>query len=257
MHSRTQTVTQMLLENSLLILEGSVIDLSKRVPAPKPVPFNGSYVYRHVEQWPEQAIVQKMAKLPSTLRGAQALLELGLFQEQAALQRIIDEIQEDIVFISQGVLNDDLTELHKEYLHAFFLEEQDAVTGDATDIERPMVRRKKIRAYNARSFASSSDPSGHIKVSRDISKLYSGFVHAASPHIMDMYLGEPPKFHMRGMLGTEREPTFRRDIYNYFYRSVTSGAFGAYALRALDVGNALHRQAQELEIFMYGQTTAP
>ena len=217
-----------------------------------PVAFTDGIAYRHKEQWPEQAILQKMAKLPSTLRGARALLSLGLFQEQAALQRIVDEVQEDLIFLSLGLLNDDLSDLHKEYLHAFFLEELDLTTGKASEIERPMVRRKKIRAYVARSFASSSDPSGHIKVSRDTSKMYSGFVHAASPHIMDMYLGDPPQFQMRGMLGTEREPGFQRDIYNYFYRAITAAAFGAYALKRVSTGNALHRQAHDLEHFMYG-----
>lgn len=249
-------MTESLLQESILLLERSVISLTQLVSPPKRVPFADAFVYRYVEQTPQQAIVQKLARLPSALRGAEALMNLGLFQEQAALQRIIDEVQEDTVFLSLALLNGDSSDLHEEYLNAFYLEENDPLTGAASDTERPMVKRKKIRAYIARAFSSSSDPSGHIKVSRDISKLYSGFVHAASPHIMDIYFGDPPKFHMSGMLGTERESSHRRDLYNYFHRALASGSFGAHALGAVDIGHALYSQVQDLELFMYGRRLA-
>jgi hypothetical protein len=37
---------------------------------------------------------------------------------------------------------------------------------------------------------------------------------------MDMYGGNPPSFHMQGMLGTTRHDEHRSDIWNYFYRSI-------------------------------------
>ena len=37
------------------------------------------------------------------------------------------------------------------------------------------------------------DPSRGIGVARTVSKAYSGYVHAASPQIMDMYDGDPPR----------------------------------------------------------------
>ena len=59
--------------------------------------------------------------------------------------------------------------------------------------------------------------------------VYSGFVHGASPHIMDMYVGEPPQWHLRGMLGTIRASEHREDLWNVFYRSIRSFAFAAKA----------------------------
>ena len=75
------------------------------------------------------------------------------------------------------------------------------------------------------------DPSRGVELRRTLSKTYSGYVHAASPQIMDMYGGNPPMFHMRGMLGTIRHDEHREDIWNYFYRgviafAVTAKAFG-------------------------------
>jgi hypothetical protein len=66
------------------------------------------------------------------------------------------------------------------------------------------------------------NPSSAVESMRTISKGYSGFVHGASPHIMDMYHGTPPRFHVRGMLGTVRANDHRKDLWNSFYRSIAS-----------------------------------
>jgi hypothetical protein len=60
----------------------------------------------------------------------------------------------------------------------------------------------------------ASDPSRRIELYRTISKVYSGFVHGASPHIMEMYGGDPPHFHTKGMLGTPRIEEHADDLWN-------------------------------------------
>lgn len=85
-----------------------------------------------------------------------------------------------------------------------------------------MIPRKKIHAYLARIEDVELDPSTHQEVIRTISKGYSGFVHGASPHIMDMYGGNPPYFHTKGMLGTPRMEEHADDLWNYVYRSFLS-----------------------------------
>ena len=47
---------------------------------------------------------------------------------------------------------------------------------------------------------------------------------------MDMYGGNPPRFHTKGMLGTPREPEHRQDIANYYYRSTAAFAIAARTL---------------------------
>ena len=66
-----------------------------------------------------------MATVISGLRAALLLLEHGYVQEQAALQRILDEINEDIIFLMLGSTIDKITPLHQRYLDAFFKEEFD------------------------------------------------------------------------------------------------------------------------------------
>jgi hypothetical protein len=79
------------------------------------------------------------------------------------------------------------------------------------------------------------DHDREVEISRMLYRAYSGYVHAASPQIMDMYGGNPPKFHMRGMRETPRHREHSADLWNYFYRSlcalsIVAKAFGDEAL---------------------------
>jgi hypothetical protein len=193
------------------------------------VPIGDSFAYRYVERTLHQALVQKLARYASTLQAAKILLEAGFLQEQAALQRMLDEIQEDVSFLSISVIFKSPTSLHQEYLDAFFEEEFDADTALASTQRRPMIPRQKIRAYIARALGNEADPSTALEAARTLSKGYSGYVHAASPQIMDMYGGNPPHFHMMGMRGTPREEEHRDDLWNYYYRGILAFAFAAKA----------------------------
>jgi len=79
---------------------------------------------------------------------------------------------------------------------------------------REMVPRKKIRAYLARIEGKGLDPSRAVQVTTVVSKVYSGFVHGASPHVMEIYGGNPPRFHTRGMTGTPKIEEYTRDLWN-------------------------------------------
>ena len=70
-----------------------------------------------------------------------------------------------------------------------------------------------------------------LAAGESIGTAYSGYVHAASENIMDMYGGDPPHFHLTGMRGTPRISAFARDAENYIYRGLmatiaTAKAFG-------------------------------
>jgi hypothetical protein len=164
----------------------------------------------------------------SSLHAARLLLEAGFVQEQAALQRILDEITEDISFLSFSVIFGDSTPAHKNYLDYFFQEEFDPNDVVVSSKERGMVPRKKIRAYLDRCVSGPKGSSKDLDASRTVSKAYSGYIHAASPQIMDMYGGIPPQFQMRGMHGTERQAEHRADLWSYFYRGIV--AFGFVAM---------------------------
>ncbi|MCL6263182.1 hypothetical protein [Craterilacuibacter sp. RT1T] len=228
-------------------MENTVHDLASRVPTPQRVPFKDSFVFRHIERTIHQAIVQKLARMVSTLRAAELLMEHGYLQEQAALQRVLDEIQEDVVFLAFGAMDAELSDLHSEYLAAFFEEEFDKESALESTQRRPMIPRKKIHAYLSRVPGAPSDKSTSVEVSRTVSKAYSGYVHAASPQVMDMFGGDPPVFHMGGMRGTERQDEHRADLWNYFYRGTSAFAFAAKAFGDMDLFNKNYACVVHLE----------
>lgn len=203
--------------------------------ASKPVLLDLSFgrAFRFKEKDIYQALILKLAKAQSTVRAAYILLQNGYVQEQAILHRVIDELNEDILFLTYAITNDEITELHQRYLDAFWEEEIDE-SGNMIDSKqkRPLIPRRKIRAYIAKIESPALNPSRGIELSRTISKTYSGFVHGASPQIMDMYGGNPPHFHVKGMLDTPRMAEYFDDLWNYMYRTFLSHiavakAFGA------------------------------
>jgi hypothetical protein len=88
----------------LQVLERTFRLLERRVPPPKRRVGKDGFVFRCVECTIHQAIVQKLARIISGLYAIQTLLEKGLFQEQGVIQRTIDEIQEDVIFLSLGII---------------------------------------------------------------------------------------------------------------------------------------------------------
>jgi hypothetical protein len=225
-----------LYDQTLQNMETSHRVLAARVHQPKAVTFGEGYVFRYRECDIHQALVQKLARVISGLHAARLLLAHGFLQELGALKRMLDEFNEDITFLAYSVISGETTDEHREYLAAFFQEEFDnAASAIKSTQKRPMVRRQKIRAYLARIKGAGLDPSRGTEVRRTVDKLYSGFVHGASPHIMEMYYGNPPLFHVRGMIGTPFASEHRQDLWNYFYRSIASfvcsaKAFGDEAL---------------------------
>lgn len=165
----------------------------------------------------------KLARVQSLVRAALVLLTKGFVQEQGIIQRTIDETNENIMFLVYAVTNDTTTELHEKFLEAFWQEEIDeSGTLLKSKQKRPMIPRKQIQAYLAKIEGVKIDPTKQQDAARTIYKAYSGYVHGASPHLMDLYVGNPPRFHTNGMLGTPKIQEHEDDLWNYVYRSFIS-----------------------------------
>ena len=217
-------------EEVLVHLERAVNSLAEQVPRPKRVKTGRYQVFRHVEKSIHQAIVQKLVRMVSTLDAARLLLNNGFLQEQASLQRVIDEIHSDVMFLALGVVNGDQGScLHRRFLEAFFEEEFDADTPEESTQKRAMVPRRKVNAYVARAGFSPDDPSSGTELLRTVSNAYSGYIHAASPHIMEMYGGMPGRFHMRGLKKGSMFVDHKKDLWNYFLRALMAVALSAKA----------------------------
>jgi len=145
--------------------------LARKVGNPTLQPMGNGYVYRYKEKSIYQAIVLKLARVVTGLQAISLLNKTGLLQEQAALQRTLDEFEEDITFLCFGLIFDEITDLHKEYLAAFYEEEfDDPKSATRSTQKRPMIPRKKIRAFVSKDMGAGYDQSSTIDIGRTISK---------------------------------------------------------------------------------------
>ena len=206
-----------LYDETLRQIDKAFRQLERRVPPPQKMPHGNSWVFRYKEKTIYQALIQKLARVVSGLHAARLLCANGLVQEQSSIQRMLDEFHQDIMFLVLAVTNDEITPLHQEYLDAFYQEEFDPITVKPL-LNRPMVPRRKIRAYLAQfEQLTTIDPSSAVTMYHTVHSANSGFIHGASPHIMDMFGGSPPRFNIHGMAGTPRHKSHRCDLFNYFF----------------------------------------
>lgn len=231
-------------DHALNVLDDSLTAIAAKLDPPKVVPMGSGRVYRYKEKGIPQAIVQKLARTMTGLRAAVVLNQEGLTQEQGALHRMLDEFREDVTFLCLWFHDPD--ELHDKYLQAFYEEEfdnpEDAV---ASSQRRPMIRRKKIRAFISKDRGTGFDESTSVHVARTIGKTYSGFVHGASPQIMELYYGNPPRFHVQGAKDSPLFKDYERELPTYFYRALLSFSFAASVLGDQALFEQIWTYAQE------------
>jgi len=200
--------------------------------------FKNSYIYRYEKKGIHEALLQKLARYISGLNTVAVLLMTGYVQEANVIFRTLDEIQEDIFFLASAETSDARTKHHAQYLEAFYSDPVFSRAEGSLDIPKPsLVPRKKIRAHTMNAMRQGINVSQALSASESIGTAYSGYVHAASENIMEMYGGDPPGFHINGMRGTPRVAECAASAENYIYRglmatTVVAKAFGDAALVA-------------------------
>lgn len=217
---------------AVVAMENAFIRLESAIDRPIPVTSRDSFVFRYANKGIYEALIQKLARNISGLNAVYVLLENGFVQEAGVIFRTLDEIQEDILFLATSDPSVSMTERHQKYLDAFYADSVLSRPEGSLNIPKPnLVPRKKIRAHTFEVLGAGVNVSQALVASESLGTAYSGYVHAASENIMDMYGGGPPHFHLRGMLGTPRIDSCAKDAQNYVYRGlmttvVTAKAFG-------------------------------
>lgn len=217
--------------------------LVKCITPPARVRFDdGTIAYRYEEKGAAQAIIQKLALSISGLRAALHLLERGFVAEQAAICRIVNEAQEDVVFLVLASL-DGSPDLLAQYLVAFFQEE--TATTEFKSGNHPKGRntigRKAILNFIARHEMSGDDPHTEVGAGLAIERTLSGFIHGASPHAMQSYDDRTGGFFTNG-LPVQHSITLdhRHDMMNYIYRGLISLAYAAKAMAPAHLADELY-----------------
>lgn len=191
------------------------------IPRPKSVARGGSFVFRYENKGIHEALIQKLARYISGLNAVAVLLRAGYVQEIGVLFRTLDEIQEDIFFLAVAETDGARTERHTKFLDAFYAEAVFSRPEGSIEVKKPdLLPRKKIRAHTMKAIGGGINTASVGVASESVSTAYSGYVHAASENVMDMFGGSPPHFHLAGMSGTPRTNEMYTDANNYIYRGL-------------------------------------
>lgn len=205
--------------------------LEKQVPQPQVVELDGQPALRYLEKTPHQAMIQKLARYISGLQAMEWLNYGGWVQEQGVIQRTLDDIGEDITYLVLGLQAPiGLNKTQRQFLTRFWQEEfEEGVAPMDSTTTRYNVSRTDIRNWIAAQHGISVD-SPQVRSGAIIQRVYSGYVHGASPHIMEMCGDDPPRFFVTGLKGTSRQADHEGDLWNYSFRGVLTITMVALSL---------------------------
>lgn len=167
--------------------------------------------FRHGTQHDCLLIYLKGVRWVSLLNASIVLLGVGHVHEIGILCRCMDESFEDmLLFIKNLGPEDKPTEAQERVLKEFFQEQfNDPSVPMLSASKRDRVRRSTLRAALAGLQGNVVNPHDHARINEIIYDAFSGYVHGAYPHIMELYGGNPPQYHMAGMSGTSRIPEWQ------------------------------------------------
>lgn len=239
MHSRT------LFLEAVDTMEYSFRKLEDKVPRPLIVNRGDGTTLRYVEKTVHQAMLLKLARYISGLNACDALLLKGFVQEQGVIQRTLDETHEAILFLVLGA-QEGLAKVHRKYLSAFWQEEFDEGVEPINNTKGRYIYPSVVRKWVEERMGGGDDDLGAKSV-RVVSQFYSGYVHAAAPHIMDMCDGPELRFHLRGMIGTSRMPEHVHDFWNYVYRGFLASICVAKSFGDEEVASQLYEANARFE----------
>jgi hypothetical protein len=198
--------------------------LGRNFEAPKFLEVNGMPQFRHREKNDLLMSYLKCIRAISSLNAATVLLRFGYVQEIGALCRCVDEFCEDVLFLATPLGEEDeysktQQRLVEEYFQEEFEENAGAILKPAP---RARVPREKIQAGIARIKGHPINPHDAKQMHRTLGKTFSGYIHGAYPHTMEMYGGltfDQCAFHVFGMLETPRISEWTETLANYVYRT--------------------------------------
>lgn len=204
--------------------------------------------FRHERPTESVACYLKGIKAISTLYACVLLLRAGHTQEVAALCRMVDDFCNEILFLLVPQDGDDYSEEQIRFLENFFQEEFEHPGDPLRSLQkRDTVPMKKIFATFGKLASGEVNPSDAQELLRTVHQAFSGYVHGAYPHIMEMYGGNPPRFHVSGMLQTPRVREWQTQLIGYVQRLIIVSGFVARKLGVIEHELPLRALLEEFE----------
>jgi len=192
-------------------------------PVPRQIntPRGSGVIFRHTQQSDTLLCFLKGIKLVSTLNAVLLLAREGYGQECGALSRIANDCYMDILFLLKPRNGTEPSRDQERFFEECFQEEfDDPSLPFGGNQKRDMVGRKSVFAAYGSLVEGQLNPSDAQTAMTTIHKALSGYIHGAYPHIMELYGGTPPHFHMSGMPNTVRQAEAWKQLVDETYRAI-------------------------------------
>jgi hypothetical protein len=204
--------------------------------------------FRYPSQSDTLLCLLKGVKLISTLNAALVLLRAGYVQECGALFRIASDCYSDILFFLVPRDGDKPSRDQERFFDEFFQEEfDDPARPLGSNQKRDNVPRKTIFASFGNLVKDQLNPSDAQSTMLTLHKAFSGYVHGAYPHIMELYGGDPPRFHMSGMANTPKQGETLTQLRTELYRTIMASELVARKVALEDSRVAIRALLVEYE----------
>lgn len=216
------TITVQLMRETLEELEASVLSLGRHFKAPVLVDLGGIQGFRHEDKDDLLLSWLKCVRAVSSLNASMELLSRGYVQEIGALCRCIDEFCQDVMFLATPLGDNGPSEQQKRMVEEFFQEEFSDYENPLASADRNRVPRTKVLSGISRIKGQPVNPSDAQRMHEVLNSTYSGYVHGAYPHIMEMYGVNKSggRYYTNGFLGTPRVEEWTEYLSNYFGRTL-------------------------------------
>lgn len=216
-------------------LESMVKELDSEVPRPELT----SRGWRHKEIFRNDILASflKASRLVSLLNASLELLDKGYVQEVYILGRAVDETVEEVFFLA--LKEETYADRQRQLLAEFYTEETEDPLDPTSSAKRDRVSRKRITAAISNIKISSGDPHTRNKTANAIHQLFSGFVHGAYVHLMEIFSPMPLEFPMHGVSHTPYLKVCEENFANHIYRSIIACVLVAARLKQADIRDRL------------------
>jgi hypothetical protein len=167
--------------------------------------------YRYSEPDFRHFCLLRSARMVSALNGSIELARCGYPQEIGVLYRVVQESSSQISAVMAQITRDGkVSGKLEEFIDAFF---EDSHRSESSLPTSPMKLSQKyvneligseLDQFNS---LDPTDPNWKSAADRyrHIDWVFSNYVHARYPEVMDLYGGTPGRFHLFGMKGTPKD----------------------------------------------------
>jgi hypothetical protein len=151
----------------------------------------------------------KAARALSAMYAAIELARKGFLQELAVLIRTVIECTTHIEFVIRSDASEEEKTIAKRYIEAYFA---DSARGVSSKAPPPPIQQRDVHVALGKTLDKYAEMANDVEsrapaeeMYRKIYSVISNFVHMRYPECMDLYGGNPGRFHLHGMSGTPKD----------------------------------------------------